>query len=115
MIFLSLLLIIPLTTFAQTPEQLSELNAFPDEIIAKLQEEEKTIIPPSEKQILIHIGKIESMLNRSDNPNLYDFTVSYDDGRILMVTQDNSLGLKPNDVVKTTLKDGLTTILEKIY
>lgn len=112
--FLSFLLI-SASCFAQTPEQLSERNAFPDEIIAELNKENNTAVLDGITQIkTIRIGVISSLLRRSDNPDLYDFTVSFDDGSVLTITQDNAFNLVPNDVVKTALEKGLTRILGKI-
>ena len=115
MIFLFLALLISTNTFAHSPEQLIEQNAFPDEIISRLQKGEQIVALPAKEQKFVRIGKIESMLIRQDNPHLYDFTTSYEDGTTLTITQDNSLGLKTNDIVKTTIKNGISHIIEKVY
>lgn len=112
--FLAILLI-SASCFAQTPEQLSERNAFPDEIIVELNKENSTEVLDVITQIkTIRVGVISSLLKRPDNPNLYDFTIAFDDGSVLTITQDNAFNLVPNDVVKTALEKGLTRILGKV-
>ena len=116
MIYFIMLFLFASNVMAQTPEQLSEQNAFPDEIIAELHKENNavTVLKNTSETKTVRIGVISSLLKRTDNPNLYDFAVSFDDGRVLTITQDNGFGLKPNDLVKTALEKGLTRILGKV-
>ena len=106
-------LLFPTFSFAENIENLTQINAFPNEIIDMLQsKKEETPLNSQEKEI-IQIGIISSLKKHADN-NTYDITLSFLDGRTILITQDNLSSLKSWDKVKLTQKQGQWRITEKI-
>ena len=99
--------------FAENIQNLTQTNAFPNEIIDMLQSKKEEIPLNSQVKEIIQIGIISSLKKHADN-NTYDITLSFLDGRTTLITQDISISLKSGDKVKLIQKHGQWHITEKI-
>ena len=62
----------------------------------------------------LNIGTIIARLKRLDNESLYDFTVSLENGTVLIITQEDDLSLNNGDSVMVIHENGQTRIRNKI-
>ena len=84
---------------AQTVQDLSRNNAFPEEIIQKLNAPQTAPIPEPEVKEPVQVGTVVSLLRQSYETPFYDFSIALEDGRVVTVSDANHLNLKPGDVV----------------
>ena len=112
--FLCLLgLFLPIISRAETPEDLASKNAFPNEIIEKLNTPEPAQAAPPVQNV-VQLGTVVSLYQHKDNPDLFDFTFSLPDNGTLTLTQENNLNLKPGDSVLISETDGETAIKRQV-
>ena len=107
-------LFLPIVSLAETAKDLSLSNAFPDEIIEKLNAPPKADkqIPPSKN--VVRLGTIASLYQHRDNPNIFDFAIALSDNGMITVTQDNKMNFKPGDSVLIDAIDGKSVIIRSI-
>ena len=109
-----LFLILPVVSWAQTAENLTLSNAFPDEIIERLNTQPKPIQPDNSAKNIVKLGTVVSLYRHKDNLNLFDFTLSLIDDSVIIVTQENNLGLRPGDSVLISEEEGKTIIKSRV-
>ena len=110
--YFCLFLLLALSVRAEHVKNLTESNAFPDEIIHELQNKSSVQEKPYKEHKAIQIGTIASL--KKNNDSLYDFTISLLNGNVITITQENTLSLKKSDRVKLTHAQGRWEITEKI-
>jgi len=109
-----LCLLLPAVVWAQTAENLTLSNAFPDEIIDRLNTPPKPVQPVNPVQNIVKLGTVVSLYQHKDNPDLFDFTLSLTDDSVIIVTQENDLDLKPGDSVLISEEEGKTIIKSRV-
>ena len=84
---------------AETVQDLSQNNAFPDEIIQKLNASQVHPAPNVETKEPVQVGTVVSLLRQSPDTPFYNFTIALSDDRVVTVYDANKLHLKPGDTV----------------
>ena len=107
-------LFLPITSLAETPQDLSLSNAFPDEIIKKLNAPTQPILPVEQPQNIVKLGTIASLYQHKDNLDLFDFALSLSDDSMITITQDNQMNFKPGDTVLIDTVDEKDVIIRSI-
>ena len=62
----------------------------------------------------LNVGTVVARLKRIDNDFLYDFTVSLENGNVLIITQEDDLSLNNGDAVMVIHENGQNRIRNKI-
>ena len=62
----------------------------------------------------LFVGTLIARLKRLDDESLYDFTVSLENGQVLIITQEDNLSLNNGDAVMVIHENGQTRIQKKI-
>jgi len=109
-----LCLLLPTVVWAQTTESLTLSNAFPDEIIERLNTPPKPVQPVKPIQNIVKLGTVVSLYQHKDNPQLFDFALSLTDDSVIIITQENDLSLHPGDSVLISEEDGKTKIKSRV-
>ena len=107
-------LILPAVSWAQTAENLTLSNAFPDEIIERLNTPPKPIQTDNSVKNIVRLGTVVSLYQHKDNLNLFDCALSLIDDSVIIVTQENNLDLRPGDSVLISEEEGKTIIKSRV-
>jgi len=94
-----LLLGVSVGAFAQTTQDLTQANAFPDEIIRQLDRasEKEPAVNPAPAPVVAQVGTVVSLIKKGGK--LYQFSVSLSNDTVVQVVQENSWGLAPGMMV----------------